>query len=186
MRMTKEELLEKYPSWNTNKHDICKVVYGDEPSIKWNKEKYNDFKRMSGTLSNLQAVDAYIYFQYGDYYIYNTLIGKIYITENGDILAGDINIQYNGCNSIYLNKMYGYNALDILRITTNVTGFSNIDGMGSPSRNTKEMDKDIAEKIVNHKMEDYGIGIQKFMEAVRKQYYNDTTNYIMERGIFKK
>lgn len=187
MRMTKEELLKKYPSWNTNRHDIGKVMYGDEPLMKWDKYEYERFCELSGTSANLKAAEAFIYSQYGNYYIYNTLIGRIYIAEDGKILVGDINIYYKGCNSVHLNKMYGFDALDILKIgSQNVIGFSNIGGLGSPSVYTKEMDKDAVEKIINNKMEDYGVGIQRFMEAVRKQYYNNTTNYIMERGQFRK
>lgn len=182
MRMTTEELLKKYPSWNTDRHDIGRIMYGDEPLIKWDKKEYDKHSKLTDTLANLQAAEAFIYTQYGDYYIYNTLIGRVYIAEDGQVLCGDINIHYRGCNSVSLNKMYGFNALDILRIGgQNVVGFSNADGIGSPSIYTKEMDGDTVEKIINSKMDDYGVGIQKFMEAVREQYYADTTNHIMNK-----
>ena len=182
MRLTNEELLVKYPSWNTDRHDIGKVMYGDEPLIKWDKEKYQNFLELTGTSANLQASEAFIYVNYGEYYIYNTLIGRVYITADGRILYGDINIHYKGCNSVSLNEMYGLNALDIVKIgTQNVTGFSNADGIGSPSIYTKEMDVETVKKIINSKMEDYGVAIQEFMKAVRELYYKDTTNYIMDK-----
>lgn len=182
MRMTNEELLVKYPSWNTDRHDIGKVMYGDEPLIKWNRERYNDFLKLTGTPANLQAAEAFIYTHYGGYHIYNTLIGRVYITIDGRILCGDINIHHKGCNSVSLNEMYGLNALDIVKIgTQNVTGFSNANGIGSPSIYTKEMDAETVIKIINNEMEDYGFGIQKFMEAVRKRYYADTNNCIMDK-----
>ena len=43
------------------------------------------------------------------------------------------------------------------------------------------MSKDLIERILNDKMEDYGVGIQKFMQAARELYNEDTTNYIMEK-----
>lgn len=182
MRMTTEELLTKYPSWNTKRHNIVKVMYGDEPLKKWNKEEYDKYSNLTGTLANLQAAEAFIYSQYGDYYIYDTLIGKVYIAEDGKILYGDIKIHYKGCNSIHLNTMYGFDALDILNLGgKNVVGFSNIGGIGSPSRYTKEMDGETVEKIINNKMKDYGMAIQNLMKAVREQYYADTTNHIMNK-----
>ena len=78
--------------------------------------------------------------------------------------------------------MYGFKKLDILRLGgDNVVGFSNADGQGSPSRYTKEMDKDLIERILNDKLEDYGYAIQRFMEAARELYVEDTTNHIMEK-----
>ena len=181
MRKSIEQLLIEYPSWNTDKHDIVKSLYGDEPSSKWDRNRYMDFLTLTGTLANIQAVDAYIYSQYGNYYIYNTFIGKVYISEKGNVLAGDVNVHYKGCNSVILNKMYGRNALDILKLGQNVVGFSNKDGQGSPSRYTKEMNKETIEKVINCPLEDYGIGIQKFMEEVRKTYEIDPGNHIMDK-----
>ena len=45
-----------------------------------------------------------------------------------------------------------------------------------------EKDED-AEKILNDPLEDYGVGIQLFMEAVRKTYELDKTNCIMEKHL---
>lgn len=184
MRMTREELLERYPTWNEHRHDICKVKYGEVPLKKWDETEYKRFLELDGTLANLMAAEAYVYTQNGDYYIYDTLIGRVCITVDGRVLHGDINVYYNGRNSICLNQMYGFNALDILKIGQTVVGFSNADGIGSPSAYAKEMDEDVLEKIVNMKMEDYGDSIQMFMQAVRELYYADTTNYIMNK-LFK-
>lgn len=182
MRLTNEELLKKYPCWNTDRNDIGKIMYGDEPLIKWDKERYEKYQKLTGTLANLEAAEAFICSQYGTYYIYSTLIGRVYIAEDGKVLYGDVNVNYRGYNSVHLNNMYGFNALDILKIGgQNVVGFSNAGGLGSPSIHTKEMDKDIVEKIINNKMKDYGIGIQKFMDAVRERYNADTTNHIMNK-----
>lgn len=35
MRMTREELIVKFPSWNNAKHDIVPALYGDIPSRIW-------------------------------------------------------------------------------------------------------------------------------------------------------
>lgn len=181
MRLTNDELLEKYPSWNTGRHDIGKVLYGDEPALRWGEEIYNEWRRLVGTPSNISALDAYIYTQYGDYCIYSTLAGRVYAASDGRVLAGKVEVTCKGTNTIYLNRMYGWNALDIHRIGAHATGFSNAGGMGSPSKYTREMDSDTIEKIVRCKMDDYGIGIQKFMAEVRRMYYADTTNYIMDK-----
>ena len=78
--------------------------------------------------------------------------------------------------------MYGFYKLDILRMSSGkVVGFSNADGQGSPSIYTEEMDKDLIERILNDSMEDYGYGIQKFMECAREMYAQDSVNHIMEK-----
>ena len=183
MRMTREELKEKYfPSWNDARNDVVAVNYGDEPLIKYRQQQYEEYQKLTGTLANIECVSAYIYSQNGNYDEYRTLVGNVYIAEDGRVLAGDLNVKYRGKTyNIILNRMYGWNKLDVLRIGSEVVGFSNKEGQGSPSRYTKEMDKDLAERILNVKMEDYGVGIQKFMEAARELYNEDTTNYIMEK-----
>lgn len=183
MRKTCEELMrDYYPSWNQEKHNIVEVMYGDSPLIIWNNDEYEKHKKLTGTLANINAVAAYMYLQNGEYSTYRTLLGEVHINAEGDVLAGDINIQYKGKRySIILNKMYGWKALDILRIGQNVVGFSNKDGQGSPSRNAKELDKDVIEKVINMPLEDYGVAIQKIMRAVRELYYEDQSNFIMEK-----
>lgn len=189
MRMTREELIIQYPSWNEAKHDIVAALYGDIPSRTWDLKEYEYFCTLTGTMSNILSVDAYIFTQYGEYNIYNTLNGRVYIRRNGDVLAGDFNVHYDGQTySCYLNMMYGWKALDILRIGVgNIVGFSNKDGNGSPSIYTKEMDKDLIDKILYvNELNDFGIGVQKFMEKVREIYYSDTENYIMNKGLMKR
>ena len=186
MRMTREELLEKFPSWNESRHDIMAVNYGDEPLIHYDQgeyERYQNYWSKDKTFANIMAVDAYIYSQNGTYDEYRTLIGKVRIAEDSRVLCGDVNVKYRGkTHNIILNKMYGFKKLDILRLGgDNVVGFSNADGQGSPSRYTKEMDAETIEKILNDPLSDYGIGIQRFMEAARELYAEDTTNHIMEK-----
>ena len=186
MRMTKEELLEKYPSWNESRHDIVAVNYGDEPLIRYNQEEYERYQNYwskDSIFANIMAADAYIYSQNGTYDEYRTLIGKVHIAEYGRVLCGDVDVKYRGkTHNIILNTMYGFKKLDILRLDgEHVVGFSNADGQGSPSRYTKEMDTETIERILSDPLSDYGIGIQKFMEAARELYAEDTTNHIMEK-----
>lgn len=177
MRQTREELLQQFPSWNENKRDIVKVNYGDEPSMVWNKEEYVKWSKY-----NSFTIERYIWTQNGDYNNYYTLIGETYIKPDGTVLGGNVNVKYRGkSHTVHLNMMYGWKALDILRIGEWVVGFSNKDGQGSPSIMTKEMDKETIEKILNMPLEDYGYGIQRFMETARQVYGMDTTNYIMEK-----
>ena len=184
MRMTREELKEKwFPSWNESRHDIVAVNYGDEPLIRYNREEYKKYQKLTGTLANLECSNAYIYSQNGNYNLYRTLIGEVYIAEDGRVLCGDVNVKYRGkVHNIIFNRMYGFKNLDVLRLSGDyVVGFSNAGGQGSPSIRTKEMDKDLIERILNDKLEDYGYAIQRFMEAARELYAEDTTNHIMEK-----
>ena len=185
MRLTREELLDMYPLWNESRHDIVKVFYGDIPLVIYNEKQYELFKTLTGTLANIEAIDAYIYTQNGNYNKYSTLIGDVYITENEIVLSGNIKIKYRGLiHDIFLNKMYGKYCLSILRNTSEGTkGFTNKDGLLSPSikSRTKELDDETIEKILNNPLEDYGETIQKFMEAAREMYIQDSTNHIMEK-----
>ena len=79
MRLSRNELLEMFPSWNEERHDIVKVFYGDIPLIEWNRAEYEKYSQLEGTLANIEAVEAYIWTQNGDYSIYRTLIGEIKI-----------------------------------------------------------------------------------------------------------
>ena len=186
MRMTREELLEKFPSWNESRHDIVAVNYGDEPLIHYDQEEYERYQNYwskDNIFANIMAADAYIYSQNRTYDEYRTLIGEVRITEDGRVLCGDVNVKYRGkTHNIILNTMYGFKKLDILRLGGEyVVGFSSADGQGSPSRYTKEMDTETIERILNDPLSDYGIGIQKFMEVARELYAEDTTNHIMEK-----
>lgn len=189
MRLTREELLDKYPSWNESKHDIVKTFYGDIPLVVYNEKQYEWFKTLTDTLANIEAVDAYIYTQNGNYNKYSTLIGDVYISEKGNVLSGSVKVKYHGfIHNIFLNLMYGKSCLSIMRHTSETTtGFSNKDGLSSPSikAHTKELDNKTIEKILNTPLKDYGESIQKFMESARKLYEQDKTNYIKEKGYDK-
>lgn len=185
MRLTREELLNKYPSWNENKHDIVKVFYGDIPLVVYDEKQYEWFKTLTGTLANIEAVDAYIYTQNGNYNKYSTLIGDVYINEEGKVLSGSVQVKHHGLiYNIFLNVMYGRCSFSIMGHTSgNTKGFSNKDGLLSPSikSHTKELNNETIEKILNTPLKDYGESIQKFMEAAREIYEQDKTNYIMEK-----
>lgn len=185
MRLSREELLVKYPNWNENKHDIVKVFYGDEPLVHYDEiEHINHLSWVEKGLGNLSAIDDYIYTQNGEYNKYNTLIGNIYIDRNDKVLCGDIIVKYFGKDyHIIYNRMYGYNSLDILRFSHKVKGFSNFNGQGSPSNtnNTLELESDIINKILNLPLDDYGLSVQEFMKSCRELYNSDKTNYIMRK-----
>lgn len=180
MRMNKEELLDKMP-WQSNyKLDIVRINYGDEPLHRWNEGAYELYTKLECC-----HVENYMWLINGDFDVYETLIGKVYIGKNGEVLSGDIIVKHRGMNyNIYLNQMYGNNSLDIHRNSNGkILGFANKDGMGSPARsyNTNEMDEDMIQNIISKQLEDYGIGIQKFMGAVRELYNKDKTNHIMSK-----
>lgn len=186
MRLSRNELIERYPSWNEAKHDIVKVFYGDIPLIEWDKAEYEKYSQLEGTLANIEAGEAYIWTQNGDYSIYRTLIGNIKIGASGAVLCGDLQVKYGGkVYSIYLNLMYGLKSLSIFRNSgaENFTGFSNADGLSSPciKSHTKELDRDLIEKVLKVDLSDYGESVRKFMEAVTALYDKDKANHIMEK-----
>lgn len=47
--------------------------------------------------------------------------------------------------------------------------------------NTEELDIDIIKSVINNPMEDYGYGVQKFMQAARKLYTENPFNNIMDK-----
>lgn len=186
MRLSRNELLEMFPSWNEERHDIVKVFYGDIPLIEWNRAEYEKYSQLEGTLANIEAVEAYIWTQNGDYSIYRTLIGEIKIGASGEVLCGDLQVKYGGkVYSIYLNLMYGLKSFSIFRNSgaENFTGFSNEDGLLSPciKSHTKELDRDLIEKVLKVNLSDYGESVRKFMEAVKGLYAVDKVNHIMEK-----
>lgn len=186
MRLSRDELIDMYPIWNESRHDIIKVFYGDVPLIEWNKVEYERYLQLEGTLANLEAVEAYIWIQNGDYSIFRTLIGEIKIGASGAVLCGDLQVHYKGMvYSIYLNLMYGLKSLSIFRNSGSVvfSGFSNEDGLASPNTkaHTKELEGDLIEKVLKVDLSDYGESVQKFIEAVRAVYDKDKVNHIMEK-----
>ncbi|MDR2043437.1 MAG: hypothetical protein LBQ15_03540, partial [Clostridium sp.] len=174
MRLSREELLKKcFTSWNEKKHDIVRVLHGDDPMVCWNKEYYEGwYCTLTGSLANTEAVEAYMWHVNGDYNIFRTLVGDVYITAEGKMLGGGIHLKHRGMiYNVHLGLMYGARALDILGIShTGVKGFSNKDGLGSPASkmNTKELDAETAEKVFATDLRDFGESIRKFMgEAVK-------------------
>ena len=185
MRLTREELLKMHPFWNEEKHDIVKIFYAEEPLVIYDIEAYKRYCELpSGTLQNIATLGAYIFSNNGDYKLYRCLIGEVYIKADGTVLCGDINVKYKGGSwNIYLNKMYGKDGLTIMKLSGTVTGFANKDGNGSPclKKHTKEADSKVIEKIIEHPLEDFGVGVQAFMKEVREIYYTDNTNHILEK-----
>lgn len=191
MRKTREELLYAYPIWNEEKHDIVKASYGDIPIIHYDKNEYDHYQNWAKTDStwvSIGGINAYIYRMNGVYDEYRPLIGNIKIRcEDEKVLCGNINVKYYGKTyQIILNQMYDLNSLDILRFdngNNKTKGFSNRNGQGSPQNKnkTEELDKDVIEKVLNLKLEDYGYSVQKFMDACRKLYNQDKDNYIMNK-----
>lgn len=185
MRLSNTELKEKCcTSWNDKKHDIGEVYYGDTPLIHYDEKKYEYFQTLTGTLANIEAVEAYIYSQNGTYDLYRTLIGEVKIAENGRVLCGNIIIKYYGKTyNIILNEMYGLHSLTILRLGDKVNGFCNKDGQGSPANKdrTEELDNETILKVLNVDLSDYGESIHNFINACKKLYDKDNTNYIMKK-----
>lgn len=185
MRLPNDELKEKYCTfWNDEKHDIGEVYYGDTPLIHYDEKEYEHFHTLTGTMANICAVEAYVYFQNGTYDLYRTLIGEVSISENGTVLHGDINVKYRGKTyNIILNEMYGLHSLTILRLGDKVKGFCNQDGQGSPANKyrTEELDDETILKVLNVDLSDYGESIHKFVKVCKDLYDKDNKNYIMDK-----
>lgn len=180
MRMTREDFLTKYPSWNENRHDIVACMYGDVPVKCWDANEYHEWRKLEGTLSNINAVEAYMYVQNGEYSIYNTEIGRVCITKDNKVISGEINVQYKGKNNIiYLNNQNDMVGLSIFRIGQELIGWRNQYGVRSYFTRTKKMDMDMAYEILHQKLEDYGFGVQMFMKTAREIFISDVENWIM-------
>lgn len=184
MRMTREELFDKYyTSWNEEKHDIVACNYGDIPLVCWDGKEYEKHRQLDGSLSNVGAVYAYMYMMNGAYDLYRPLIGETYIAHDGKVLGGSLVVKHRGKSvHIDMNNMYGRKGLSVMKIGMEVVGWRNEDGNRSPSIQTKEMDIDTVKEIINMKLEDYGIGVQAFMEKARELFEESKhENWIMIR-----
>lgn len=188
MRLTNSQILTKFQSWaNHPSGNIQSVRYGDIPDTIYTQQDYEYYLAQSGTLSNILYANAFIYMINGSYDIYKTIIGDIQIHhDTQNLMHGSINVPYRGKSIlIIINLMYGLKALTILDIkgTGKVKGFCNKDGQGSPANrlSTEELEPDIIKKVLSNPMEDYGYGIQKFMQVARDLYSEEPYNYIMEK-----
>lgn len=189
MRLTNSQILTQFPSWaNHPSRNIQQVRYGDIPDCQYTQEDYNKYQSCTDRhLLNIGCANAYIYSNYGTYDIYKTIPGDIYIqTSTQQILHGSINIPYrNKPITIHINLMYGFKALSILSLrgTGKVKGFCNKDGQGSPANHlsTEELKPDTIKKILSNPMSDYGYGVQKFLQAARELYTEESYNYIMQK-----
>lgn len=188
MRKTREELLKMHPSWNEEKHDIVKVFYGDIPLYTYTEKDYFKYINLeNGTFKNLCTKDAYIWSKMGDFSLYRTLVGDIYLIHNNGSISGDFRVKngnHNHLCTIHLNQLYSLKSLALIQIcTSKVIGFSNIDGIGSPSNNkrTEEMEEETIVKLLNSDISDYGIVVHDFFKQCMSIYNIDKTNHIMEK-----
>lgn len=189
MRLTNEEILTQFPSWSNHPSgNIQQVRYGDIPDCQYTQNSYNRYQSETDRhILNIGCANAYIYSQHGTYDIYKTIAGDIYIqTSTQQILHGSINIPYrNKPITVHLNLMYGFKALSLLSLrgTGKVKGWCNKDGQESPANhlNTEELNIDIIKSVLNNPMEDYGYGVQKFLQTTRELYNEDPYNYIMSK-----
>lgn len=188
MRKTREELLKIHPSWNEEKHDIVKVFYGDIPLYAYTAEDYMKYIGLEdGTYKNLCTKDAYIWSQMGDFSLYRTLMGEIYLFHNNGSISGDFRVKngnYDYPCTINLNQMYGLKSLDLIQICTRkVIGFSNIDGIGSPciKQKTEEMKDETIIKLLNSDISDYGEVVKDFFKQCLLVYNDNNKNHIMNK-----
>ena len=187
MRQTKEQILTQFPSWSNHPKDIVKVRYGDIPDCTYTQENYDYWETLTGTSKNITYTNAFIYLVNGSYDIYKTEIGDIYIHhDTQQLMCGSISIPYrNKPMTATINLMYGLKVFTLLDLngTGKVKGFCTKDGYGSPTNhlNTEEFEPDTIKKILSNPMSDYGYGVQKFMDVVRRLYDEEPYNYIMEK-----
>lgn len=189
MRLTNSQILTQFPSWvNHPSGNIQQVRYGDIPDCQYTQGSYNRYQSETDRHTlNIGCTNAYIYSNYGTYDIYKTIPGYVYIqTSTQQLLHGTLSIPYrNKSITIHINLMYGFKALSILSLrgTGKVKGFCNKDGQGSPVNqpHTEKLDIDIIKSVLNNPMSDYGYGVQKFLQAARELYTEESYNYIMQK-----
>lgn len=194
MRKSREEIIEMFPSYE-REENLIEKIYGDIPCFRYDINRYKRYaEEKDNTLSNILFGDAFIWTMNGDFDVYNTNIGKIYVCTNGDFLCGDIDVKYGGKTyGIYLMQMYGKVGLDITRLggaNSKVKGFSNKDGIGSPANkyHTEELNEELIWKVLDinkTNLKDYGKCIHRFIERCREVYLQDKTNYIMNKCFSK-
>lgn len=153
MRLTNSQILTQFPSWvNHPSGNIQQVRYGDIPDCQYTPDSYNRYQSETDRhILNIGCTNAYIYSNYGTYYIYKTIPGDVYIqTSTQQILHGSINIPCrNKPITIYVNFTYGLKALSILSIrgTGKVKGFYNKDEQGFSANHLSTKDSDADKNI---------------------------------------
>lgn len=187
MRKTDEELRTAYP-WKSHMFDnIGAVMYGDIPFEIHDEEWYKTTIKIAegnNTISNIFAVDCWIYEMIGSHDVYETEHGEIGI-KDGEAIYGDFNIHYGGCvyntffNNIYSDNESMKNSLMICCIGTDkISGWRNKNGQSSPSLRCKKLDDDKIEKVLSSKwLNDFGYGVQVYINTIKKVYESDKTNY---------
>lgn len=190
MRKTDEELKTAYP-WKSHMFDnIGAVMYGDIPFETHYEEWYKSTVKITegnNIISDIFAVDHWIYKMIGDHDVYETEHGKIGI-KDGEVIYGDFNIHYGGCvyntffNNIYSDNESMKDSLMICYIGTDKTfGWRNKNGQSSPSLRCKKLDDDKIEKVLSSKwLNDFGYGVQVYIDTIKKVYESDKTNYFMD------
>lgn len=185
MRKTHEELAFEYPSFAISFGDrLVSVLYGDEPMFYYNREHYETVKGWSlkvKTIANIVAVEQYMYANYGDYVLYRTLAGEIYIKADGEILAASIGVKHSNKNyDIRLNRMYGHDSFSISYNPYSFNGLYQIWTYGDISYPVPKvyqlMEYDLVMKIVNVK-HDYGKSYQSVLDYCKSILKKDKKNY---------
>lgn len=192
MRKSLEEIREISPWCYYRNVDLVSAYYGEcpvrtytEKDHKWHEE----ISKTNKTLANLGAAEAMTWSLYGDYEIYDIGIGNVVVAKNnGQILHGELRLTRQVDWSISYNSMWDTEMLNILHLGAIVQGWSSYYTSGSPAikATTKEMDEDVIEWLLNYKNDDYGEIVGRFLDAARKLYEKDKTNYIMEKCMVHK
>ena len=175
MRLSREELLKQYPYWNEENNDIVKVMYGDEPLIKWTHDRVrweNEKDRdPEQTIATLNAVDHWIVARCGDFGDYRTMIGGVKVLTRNRIGACDINIKFNGKTyNLILNELYGKTIMSLSLNTSTIYRTYDI-GQDSSWISTRwtPMSKEEALKVVDVKrVADYGDVVKRAVERCRE------------------
>jgi hypothetical protein len=175
MRLTREELLEQYPYWNEENNDIVKVMYGDEPLIKWTHDRVRweneKDKDPDSIVATLNTVEHYIVARCGDFGDYRTMIGGVKVLTRNRIGSCDINIKYNGKTyNLMLNELYGKTIMSLSLNTSTIYRTYDIGQDTSwISIRWTPMSKEEALKVVDVKrVADYGDVVKRAVERCRE------------------
>jgi hypothetical protein len=175
MRLTREELLEQYPYWNEENNDIVKVMYGDEPLIKWTHDRVRweneKDKDPDSIVATLNTVEHYIVARCGDFGDYRTMIGGVKVLTRNRIGACDINIKYNGKTyNLMLNELYGKTIMSLSLNTSTIYRTYDIGQDTSwISIRWTPMSKEEALKVVDVKrVAEYGDVVKRAVERCRE------------------
>lgn len=186
MRVSRERLTEKYPSWNEDKNDIVKTLYGDTPLRHYTKKDFDFYDTCKDkTLKNILLLDSIIWKYKGDFDEYRLINGNIKVSSKNEYIIADLNFRgyYIFYNNIY-NNIYNKSRMSITKnYGIKVKGWSNFRSYCASriEKNNEELDRESIIRILNYReWNDFGKIVKDFGDNLMNLYERDETNHYLD------